>query len=316
MSAFDGAHAVTTPLVEMDEWVDALHRVEIWILEVGASFWRPVRLASPASAVVRGLMTAHFRAARCLTAKADCEGCTVSEGCDYARVVGVERVAGEGRGSDVHPYWLQGLPVDRAIAAGTELTARLSVLAVERAQVPRLNLGLRSALRTLGEEADAPRVAAPRLSATRTDHVTPWQAADPARAWWVAFHTPALVTPPRRPADLPPSPSVPWLSPLLLAGVRRVREIAWATGVDLPKVRLPDLRAIEVVTSSVAPWTGSTFSRRQGKRIKLEHGLVGHAILRGPTLPDIGRLLRVLALTGVGKMTTMGFGQLVVRPIG
>lgn len=54
-------------------------------------------------------------------------------------------------------------------------------------------------------------------------------------------------------------------------------------------------------------------SRRQGQRFPID-GLVGSAVVEGRALAVVGRLLRMLARTSVGKATTMGFGVLAAEP--
>jgi hypothetical protein len=111
-------------------------------------------------------------------------------------------------------------------------------------------------------------------------------------------------------------PRVPWLALLARAGVRRldalVRAFALPPGGRLPRAELPDLSRVDLLGGTLGAWSSSRFSHRQHKRLPLR-GLVGDAILHGDHLHALVPLLRVLAVTGVGKATSLGFG--VVRMV-
>jgi len=135
------------------------------------------------------------------------------------------------------------------------------------------------------------------------------------RAWRIEARTPLVLR-----GDVArcerACPRAPWLALLVRAGIRRLDALLGAftpRGVR-PRVEMPRLEEVEVVEGRVASWRGSRFSRRQGRRFPLE-GLRGSAVLRGAAMRDIGTLLRVLEVTGVGKATSMGFGALAATPL-
>ena len=307
----------------LEEWLGQLGTLELTALDVAVRFRAPVRLADPAGAVVRGLLGERLRDLRCLTRAPVCEGCAETARCDYARIFAsqaalAESPAGREGARDLHPYWLQGLPVARALDAGTQLAARLVVAGFAAAALPYLDVALRDALARLGA---LPRERAPELSATSTRRVA-LPLAEPApgaganaRAWRIEARTPLILR-----GDAAwcegACPRAPWLALLVRAGVRRLDALlgAFTPPAMRPRVEMPGLEDVEVVEGRLAPWRGSRYSLRQGQRFPLE-GLTGSVVLRGAALGNVGPLLRVLEVTGVGKATSMGFGTLAATPL-
>jgi hypothetical protein len=304
-----------TPSVPLADWLDHLSPLDLTALDVAVRFRAPVDLADPACAVVRGLLGERLRDFRCLTRAPTCEGCSETAACDYARVFGGEvDLAGlPGWARGLHPYWLQGLPAAAEIHADARFTARLVVAGFAVPVLPYLDVALRDALARLGAH---PRERAPELSASRIARVTlpPAPPAEGARCWRIETLTP-LVLRGDMDACARACPQAPWLALLVRAGVRRLGALQHAfSPAPAPWADLPALDDVEVIEGRMERWHGSRMSRRQGQRFPLD-GLVGSAVVQGSGMAVTGRLLEALAVTSVGKSTTMGFGAMTAEPI-
>jgi CRISPR/Cas system endoribonuclease Cas6 (RAMP superfamily) len=105
---------------------------------------------------------------------------------------------------------------------------------------------------------------------------------------------------------------MPSLALLASAGLRRVAALVERFGgAPVGRVKMPDLRAARVVEDSFGAWSGRRYAKRQGRVVPLE-GASGHAVVRG--IEEAAPLLHALAVTNVGKATSMGFGWLSVEP--
>ena len=291
-----GPLADALPLVD---WLRPALDLPLIEISVDVTIRRRIQLSSPTCAVLRGLLGKRLRDLRCLTGAATCAGCPETPHCDYARTF---------EGESPQPFWLQGIPATQTIESGVKLTSRVYLASPAHETAPYLDVALRDALRALDAEVV--------LSPSRFRHEPLGQLVPPESAegpLHLRTETPMCL----RGDDAicrQLCPRVPWLALLVRAGVRRldalVRAFAPPPGGRLPRAELPDLSKIDLLGGALAPWFSSRFSHRQHKRLPLR-GLAGDAILHGEHLRALVPLLRVLAVTGVGKATSLGFG--VVR---
>ncbi len=302
-------------VVPLPIWLDQLAALRLSSVQVEATFPRALRLDAPACAVLRGLLGERLRDLRCLTRAPTCGGCTEIAGCDYAAVFGAPPgQASDGTGS--HPYWLQGISADREAPAGAKLRARLVVGASVASVLPYLDVALRDALARLGAGPILPRDARPRIEASRIGPLEFPAWTHGVRTWRIEARSPLILRGDTAACEQA-CPKVPSLALLGRAGVRRLDALlrASSTEGELPRVAFPDLRGVEVVEGELRPWTASRFSQRQGQRYPLS-GLIGSLTVRGEGMSELGVLLQALAITSIGKATTMGFGALAVEPLG
>lgn len=269
---------------------------------------RDVRLQDPACSVVRGLVGDRFRATRCSTGAAGCDGCEATEGCDFARAFGASG-AGVAE-ADPRPFWLRGVPADERLSTGTTVHAELITLAGVTPSEPMLAAAFYDALSRLGADA-----LARHTLRILPDAMLPWTDAPsrPARAWRITALTPLRIQgDPARSREN--CPALPWLASLASAGIRRVADLVarYGGGMTAPRVRMPSLREVRVERQDLRAWRGSRFSQRQQKRIALD-GMLGSIDVTG--IDALVALLRVLERTSVGKSTALGFGSLRVDPI-
>jgi hypothetical protein len=286
------------PLVD---WLRPALDLPLIEISVDVIIRRRIQLSSPTCAVLRGLMGKRLRDLRCLTGAPTCTGCPEAARCDYARTVEAE---------SPHPFWFQGVPATQTVDSGVKLTSRLYLASPAHEIAPYLDVALRDAFRTLDAEAV--------LSPSRFRHAPLGQLVPPESPegpLHLRTETPMCL---RGDDDICRQlcPRVPWLALLVRAGVRRldalVRAFAPPPGGRLPRAELPDLSKVDLLGGGLAQWSSSRFSHRQHKRMPLR-GLAGDAILHGEHLHALVPLLRVLAVTGVGKATSLGFG--VVRMV-
>jgi hypothetical protein len=290
--------AEALPLVD---WLQPALDLPLIEISVDVVIRRRIQLSSPTCAVLRGLMGKRLRDLRCLTGAASCAGCPETTRCDYARIF---------EGESPHPFWFQGVPATQAIESGVKLTCRLYLASPAHASAPYLDVALRDALGALDAEAV--------LSPSRWRHEPLGELAAPELPegpLHLRTETPMCL----RGDDAicrQLCPRVPWFALLVRAGVRRldalVRTFAPPRGGRLPRAELPDLSKIDLLRGALARWSSSRFSHRQHRRMPL-HGLAGDAILHGEHLHALVPLLRILAVTGVGKATSLGLG--VVRMV-
>lgn len=301
------------PAVPLAERLAALNLPPLVVFEADITFGCDLRFQSPVCHVVRGLLGERLRRT-CRTGAPDCRGCEVWSECTYDRLFGSEG-GGQRRGhglEGVQPYWLQGLPVDVAVKSGSTWPARLVAAALDDADLDLLHGAWRQALTSLGRGVRP--LYAPRLSASRRERIEWGSKPEESGTWWIEARTPLLLSAPRHTSHLAECPQAPWLPVLLAAGIRRLEALAMLGGTALDRVPVvqPDLRGVEVLAGGLEPWRGAVLSRRQGG-IPIHEGYVGRALLRFPSpTGGIASLLRRLALTGVGKKTTMGFGDVRV----
>lgn len=293
--------ADSLPLVD---WLRPALDLPLIEISVDVVIHRRIQLSSPTCAVLRGLMGKRLRDLRCLTGAATCAGCVETTRCDYARTF---------EGESPHSFWFQGIPATQTIESGVKLTCRLYLASPAHASAPFLDVALRDALRALDAEA----VLSP--SRWRREPLGELAApASPEGPLHLRTETPMCL----RGDDAicrQLCPRVPWLALLVRAGVRRldalVRTFAPPPGGRLPRAELPDLSTIDLLDGALRPWSSSRFSHRQHRRMPLR-GLAGDVSLQGEQLHALVPLLRALAVTGVGKATSLGFGvvRMVPRP--
>lgn len=280
----------------LDEWLRPALRLPLFELTLDVTLRSPVRVSSPICAVVRGLLGQRLRDLRCLTGAPRCDGCPRTADCDYARIFDSQ---------DIHPFWFRGLPATDHAAPGTRCTVTLYLAAPAQPPAPYVDVALRDALRLLAPDAVlAPTrwrrldlgdllPAAPPPGSLRLRTATPWLLRGDEDAY-------------RRRC-----PQVPWFSLLVGAGVRRidalVRRFAAPTEDRVSRAVLPELTDVALVAGRMSPWSSSRFSHRQRRRMPLR-GLHGDVTLDGSQLAATVLLLRVLAVTGVGKSTSLGLG--------
>lgn len=284
------------------DWLRPALDLPLLEISVDVTLRRRIQLSSPACTVVRGLLGKRLRDLRCRTGATTCAGCPETARCDYARTI---------EAGSPHPFWLQGVPATPTVDSGVKLTSRLYLASPAHEMAPYLEVALRDALRALDAEA--------ALSPSRIRHEPLGQlvpAEPPGGPLRLRAETPICLRGDgaicRRLC-----PRMPWLALLVRAGVRRldalVRAFAPPPGGRLPRAELPDLSKVDLLGGTLAPWSSSRFSHRQHKRLPLR-GLAGDAILHGDHLRALVPLLRVLAVTGVGKATSLGFGVVHMVP--
>ncbi|MCS6912334.1 MAG: CRISPR system precrRNA processing endoribonuclease RAMP protein Cas6 [Myxococcales bacterium] len=256
---------------------------------------RRAKLTGLACVLVRGLLGEQLRAAWCLTGAPQCTGCPVAGECDFARFF---------HGGGPHPFWLQGVPADDVLPAGRRVQARLCLLPPLHRAAPLLTEALQRALLAVLPAADLVRTQQATLPVAA---LLPEVSGGAVRLWT------------ETPLDLRGSwdlcrtqcPQAPWFALLLRAGVRRLDgllRLCRPPEEPVPRVALPDLRGLQV-QGRLVPWRGSRYSHRQEQRLLLR-GLVGEVLLQGDPVPEVLPLLRVLAVTGVGKATAFGLGSM------
>lgn len=283
--------------------------------EVDVTIFRDLRFQSPVAHVVRGLLGERLRRS-CLTGAPDCRGCNVRVECPYDRLFGSDDERGQRRSgfADVQPFWLQGLPIAYEVPVGATWTARLTAAGLDDADLQFLHMTWRRALEALGRGTAA--ALAPRVSPSRGYEIDLDVEPIAAETWWIEARTPLVLSPPQHSSHVASCPQAPWLPVLLAAGMRRLEALAVSTGGEegrIPVVQ-PNLQAVEVLAGGFERWRGEVLSRRQGA-IPIRDAYTGRAMLRLPGLPEVATLLERLAATGVGKKTTMGFGDLRVEPV-
>lgn len=281
--------------------VDAVHRQS-----------RPRRFDSPVNTIVRGWLGQRLRDLRCLTRTPSCVGCPETARCDYALVFDPALNASETDrdAEEVPPFWLQGLPAEHALAPDTTLSLRLHAAGAALLRLPYLDVALRDAMTRLGATLSASTVQSVDLGAATVG-------AAPA-AVRISARSPLLLRGDRS-ACAKLCPPAPWFALLVRSGVRRLDRLRRAFGEpgDRPFLAMPALEALEVVDSlgpSVARWRDERYSHRQDQMMPF-NGLVGSAVVRGDCVAALAPLLRALTVTGVGKATTMGFGDLLVEEL-
>lgn len=269
---------------------------------------RDLDLRDPLNVVIRGLLGARLRDLRCLTRAPTCDRCDLTARCDYIRIFETPAALTPGaHGSHgPHPFWLQGIPAEHHLPAGTMIAARLATIGFARPLLPYLDVALRDAWMRLG-------AGAVELSASRTTRERLPPHPPSARALSLHALTPLVLSgDPARAKE--GCPAAPWLSLLVRAGVRRLRSLdaAYAGGPERVRVAFPDLREVVVVDGGWSRWGASRYSARQKQRQPLG-GWIGRATVRGEGVAEIAPLLSALGVLSVGKGTTMGFGEVRVE---
>lgn len=257
---------------------------------------------APPCVTLRGLMGERFRALRCLTGAPRCEGCVEAPRCDFARVIGAAEAGVPG--DEPRPFWLRGVAVNDYLAGAV---VEVSMVTAGSAGVSFLTASLLEAVERLGTTPA-------RRNAVRAidDRAQPWPGAPPTTgAWRVTLHSPAVLT-----GDLARSrencPAMPALALLVSAGLRRVAALVERfEGAPVGRVKMPSLHAVRVVEGGFTTWSGRRYAKRQGRVVPLE-GAVGSVVVAG--VDEAAPLLHALAVTNVGKATSMGFGWLSVTP--
>jgi len=282
--------------------------LDVEAIEMNVVVTRDLDLRDPLNVVLRGLVGARLRDLRCLTRAPTCDGCDLTSRCDYVRVFETPAALTPGaHGSHgPHPFWLQGIPAERRVPAGTMLVPRLATIGFARPLLPYLDVAFRDAWVRLG-------AGAVELSASRTTREALVAPPSSARAFALRALTPLVLSGDLARAKLD-CPAAPWLALLVRAGVRRVRTLdaAYGGGPQQTRIAFPDLRDVLVIDGGWSWWAASRYSVRQGRRQPLG-GWVGRATVRGEVMAEIAPLLSALGVVSVGKATTMGFGEVRVE---
>jgi hypothetical protein len=293
----------------LERWLAWATDVEVSTIEVTAHHRvrEPRRLTDPLCTIVRGWIGQRLRDLRCLTRARTCVGCREVASCDYAQVFdrGVLAAGSDVDGADTPAFWLQGLPAEHAVVADARFVIRLHVVGPARPMLPYVDVALRDALVRLGVTPLASVTRSMSLASVTGAETSPpavqLTARTPLRLRGDAIRCAAMC------------PSAPWFALLLLAGVRRLDRLRSAFGRAGPRPYLawPPLDDIDVSASSLTGWHADRFSHRQRQVMPLSgHALT--AVLRGAAVVRFLPLLRALSVTGVGKGTAMGFGELAV----
>ena len=160
------APRVDTPRWLLPRWIEWAVGFKVASLAVDAVCIDPGRRHdAPFNTVVRGLIGKRLRDLRCLTQADTCAGCPETARCDYASVFARRLMATESdsEGDEVPPFWLQGLPADRALARGVRLSIRLHVAGQAVGVLPYLDVACRDALVHVGTRPSASVVPATDL---------------------------------------------------------------------------------------------------------------------------------------------------------
>ena len=290
------------------DWLPRLTSLRVARICVEATCMRGVALSDSLCAASRGLIGERMRDLRCLTGAPTCEACAQAPDCDYARIIGVGDVDAE-----LHPYWLQGVPAAHRADAGQVVSAELYVAGDSAARTAYLDVALRDALRRLGSRDEGRDDVRWRLGPSRIESLSAAMRVDAAvqSELTIEAQTPLL-----RRGDLALCaqlcPAAPWFALLIRAGIRRLDALLDLDGAPpRPKVALPSLADVRITGGELTPWRDSRWSQRQERRFPLE-GYAGRVTLAGDALAEVAPLLRTLALTSVGRKTTMGFGSVRV----
>lgn len=298
---------VGTPRWPVPRWIEWAVGFKVVSLSVDAVCLDPGRRHdAPFNTVVRGLIGKRLRDLRCLTRAATCAGCPETARCDYASVFARRLMANESdsEGDEVPPFWLQGLPADRALARGTQLSIRLHVAGQAADALPYLDVACRDALVHVGTRPSASVVHSTDLRTFTHESVT--------KTLCITARSPLRLR-----GDMSRSrrecPAAPWFALLVRSGVRRLDRLRMAFGEpgERPYLEMPELDDVEVVSAhgdSMRSW------RDTRKEVPLS-GLIGSAVVAGEGVRRIVPLLRVLTITNVGKATTMGFGNLAIEEL-
>lgn len=264
----------------------------------------PVALASPACAVVRGLVGDHVRARRCLTGAPRCDGCGEAAGCDFAALLGAPEAGVPGE--EPRPFWWRGVPSRQTLEAGERFDVTCLTVADALPAEAGLDDAFTSALMRLGTGP-----ARPHNVVVVGEEVLAWGEPDGGRRVRLVAETPLQLR-----GDLARSrdncPALPWLALLVSAGIRRVAALVERYGsAEVPRVRMPRLDGLRVLADGLEATRLSRFAVRQGKRVPIE-GWTGAVTVEGDAVVGLWGLLRALEVTGVGKGTSLGLGALRV----
>ncbi|MBI2374962.1 MAG: CRISPR system precrRNA processing endoribonuclease RAMP protein Cas6 [Deltaproteobacteria bacterium] len=297
------------PRLPLAKWASRIDELELEGTEIPVTVLEPLDALDPVNSRVRGLLGARLRAAWCTTGAPTCHACPELARCVYGRTFETpsEVVAAKSHGSHApHPFWLQGLPSTSRLPEGARFVARLVLLGPDRALLPVFEGALVEALESLGPHAQrgrALRLGEPIRRPLRRRSV---ELLDRAR---ISTRSP-LILPRPSPRAVDECPDAPWLVELTRAGVRRLGGLFSSySPIARVAVDFPDLREVRRFEGSLEPWSNRRFSRRQAAHVPL-HGFAGDAVLSGLAISELSPLLLALELTGVGKATSMGFGQI------
>ena len=258
-----------------------------------------LRLDMPVPARVRGLLGKHHRALRCSTGATSCHGCELLGSCPWPALF--ERSEEENRLRSTQPFWLQTGTFERRARAGTELRARVGLVAPMAHEAAWLGVALRDAMDTLAgctTPSSLPAIGEQRV-----------RLGQPAERWTVTLRTPAQIKgdPRRAREDCPQAPILP---AIMRAAVRRLHGLAtWTPELQLDRVAWPDLRQVHAESYEIRPARGTRYSFRQGQNVPLQ-GWVGSFTVAGDAMTALSPLLDLIRTVGVGSGTTAGMGEI------
>ena len=298
--------------------VSLIDGVALAAIAVEVTFRRDSALGAPFGVVVRGLLGARLRDLRCQTGAPSCVDCMEASRCDYMQIFDTppNPLAAQPTSQATHPFWLQPSSMLDHFAAGACLRVRLVACGHALTSGPWLEVALRDALRVVRSERALGTAGALDVGPANIEVISSRIARVAGeRAVRVEAKTAVIAAGNEALARID-CPAAPWLATLVRAGLRRSSALtrAYAPSVATVKVPLPDLRAIERVSGEMVPWSSSRWSQRQGQRVPLR-GFMGAVVLRGDAVAELAPLLRTMALTNVGKATSMGFGEISVEAV-
>ncbi|MFO0651470.1 MAG: hypothetical protein U0326_34930 [Polyangiales bacterium] len=269
MSQDSSPHAHPSP-DDLDALLARLRALPLREVRASVTLRQGVRADdAPPCVTLRGLMGERFRGLRCLTGAPRCDGCVEAPRCDFARVIGAAEAGVPG--DEPRPFWMRGLTVNGFAA---DSVVDVSMVTVEGGREPAHGVVRRSA------RAPGTRPRGATLCAIE-ERTLSWPVVPPSTgAWRVTLRTPAVLTgdPARSRENCPAMPS---LALLASAGLRRVAALVERFGgAPVDRVKMPDLRAAQVVEDSLSGWSGRRYARRQGRVVPLL-GTSGHAVIRG-----------------------------------
>lgn len=302
-------------------WLTALSSVRVTQVEIDAEVRTALSHRAPICSVVRGLLGERFRELRCLTGEESCAGCAVANECAYNRWL-----AADDNELPPRQHWLQGVPAARSAQAGDRWLTRLCVVGDVTQEIAFLQVSLKDGLHRLGMARQAAGlVQRLRDTAVRSGpaRLESWSLSPVSSAtrWRIQTVTPIALRndllPESRRRDSESCPAAPELALLLRLGVRRWKSLWHAAGTASPFPAIPrvDLTSVRAIRRNSRPWRAMRNSGTQKHSMPLE-GIELDLEVSSSELAPIAPLLASLPTLNVGRLTTMGFGQIEAFPIG
>lgn len=306
-------------------WHQKLAQITLNSVYLEVNVQRELSQRRPICTVVRGLLGERFRDLRCLTGAELCNGCGEKANCAFDQIFGSD----EDQETGPRFHWIQGVPAHREAMQGDRWAASLMVIGKAQAHLPFLQVAFQEGIRRLGGSRYSPAESragddSRLVPAVRTGPAN-WRtfslvspSASPSKRWLFRTLTPVVLRNDlhkdnvRR--DTESCPAEPLLPLLLRLVIRRLRTIWESAGdgsafVDPPRV---DLRSVRSIHRRVTRWSAERMSGRQHQIMPMD-GIEFEFEVEGDVLYTLSPLLHLIPVLNVGRMTTMGLGQIDTR---